>query len=380
MKETKILRVAQIIGVVNAGGVEACIMNYYKNIDRSKIQFDFFVENTGPIIDKEIIESLGGKVVIIPSYKKVFKYMKTLKKLFIDGKYDIVHSNMNALSVFTLRAAKQAGIKIRIAHSHSTSNPKEILRSMIKNVLKLFSKKYATHYFACSELAGRWLFGNKAYEAGKVFLINNGVFIETFRYDETLRETMRQSLHIENNQFVLGNIGRLCAQKNQVFLIEIFKEVLKINTNSTLLLVGEGSLKDKLRKKINNLNLENKVIFVGANNNVHMLYDAMDCFVFPSLYEGLGMTLIEAQISGLDCFASLNVPQIAKVNDNVEFLSLDLSAKEWAKQISQCFEKENRDGFDRKKISISFNSKMYDITAQSLELYRLYIMISSNVQ
>ena len=171
----RVIRVAQIIGKAINGGTEAFAMNYYTHIDRSKVQFDFFVESTSKIIDRELIESLGGRVVIIPSYKNPFNYIKILTKLFKDGNYDIVHSNMNALSVFTLRAAKKAGVPIRIAHSHSTSNKKEWKKTIIKNLLKPLSKIYATHYFACSELAGRWLFGNKTFDKGQVKVINNAI-------------------------------------------------------------------------------------------------------------------------------------------------------------------------------------------------------------
>ena len=159
--EEKVIKVAQVIGMAVDGGTESVWMNYYRNIDKKKIQFDFLVENESKIINKKEIESMGGKIVIIPPYNNPIKYMRVLKKIFKENPYDIVHSNMNALSVFTLRAAKKAGIKVRIAHSHSTSNKKEWKKNILKNILRPFSKVYATHYLACSELAGRWLFGNK---------------------------------------------------------------------------------------------------------------------------------------------------------------------------------------------------------------------------
>ena len=182
MVENKKIRVAQIIGKACNGGVEACIFNYFKAIDKSKVTFDFFVENTSDIINKDVIESMGGRVIITPKYTNLFKYLSFLRKKFKQEKYDIVHSNINTLSVFPLFTAWLAGIKVRIAHSHSTSNKKEHLRNLIKGILRPFSKVFATHYFACSELAGRWLFGNRTFNKGKVFVLNNAIDIDRFKF------------------------------------------------------------------------------------------------------------------------------------------------------------------------------------------------------
>ena len=183
----KVIRVAHVIGMAINGGTESLWMNYYRNIDRTKIQFDFLVESESQIINKKEIEELGGRVVIIPPYKNLFKYIKTLTKIFKENKYDIVHSNMNALSVFTLKAAKKAGINVRIAHSHSTSNHKEFGKSIIKNILRPFSKVNATHYFACSKSSAEWLFGKKMVKKNKVTIINNAVDLNRFCYDENKR-------------------------------------------------------------------------------------------------------------------------------------------------------------------------------------------------
>ena len=196
--------VAQIIGKALNGGVEACIWNYYKAIDKEKVQFHFFVENTSAIIDKEKIEKLGGKIIVTPKYTHIFKYIKFLIKTFKNNKYDIVHSNLNALSVFPLFAAKLAGIKVRIAHSHSTTNKKEFLRNLIKNFLKLFSKTFATDYFACSELAGRWLFGKKAFNSGKVFIVNNAIDLDKFKFDCEKRAEIRKLEPYCYGQFTEG--------------------------------------------------------------------------------------------------------------------------------------------------------------------------------
>ena len=333
-EEKKTIRVAQIMGMAMNGGVEACIMNYYRHIDRSKVQFDFFVEDTSKIIRQDKIEEMGGKIIIIPSYKNLFQYIKTLKNLFKEGNYDIVHSNMNTLSVFSLYAAKKAGIKVRIAHSHSASNKKEWKKNIIKNILRPFSKIYATHYFACSELAGRWLFGNKTFDQGKVTIINNAIELERFKFNPEMRKKLRRELGLENN-LVVGHIGRFMPQKNHTFLVDIFNEVQKHRPESRLLLLGDGPLYDEIVKKVDDLGLKEKVIFEGSHKHPERYYQAMDCFVLPSLYEGLPVVGIEAQVNGLNCYFSNGITKEAKILQSTCYLDLDIGAEAWAQEIEK---------------------------------------------
>ena len=186
MKKEGPIRVAHIIGKWLGGGVEAVVMNYYRHIDRSKIQFDFLCDEDSTNIPYEEIEQLGGRVILIPPYQKVFKYQKELIRIFKENNYKIVHSHINTLSIFPLRAAKKAGVKVRIAHSHSTTNKKEWKKNLLKQVLRPFSKVYATNYMCCSELAGRWLFGDKTYDSGQVYLLNNAINLDKFKYNEKL--------------------------------------------------------------------------------------------------------------------------------------------------------------------------------------------------
>ena len=192
MKKKEPIRVAQIIGKWVGGGVEAVVMNYYRHINREKIQFDFICDSDSTNIPYEEIESLGGRVILIPPYQKTFKYHKELKKTLIENEYKIVHSHINTLSIFPLYAAKKAGVPVRIAHSHSTTNSKEWKRNILKQILRPFSKIFATNYMCCSELAGRWLFGNKVYNKGKVYLLNNAIDLEKFSYDEKIRNKKRK--------------------------------------------------------------------------------------------------------------------------------------------------------------------------------------------
>lgn len=253
-----------------------------------------------------------------------------------------MHSHENALSIFPLRAAKKAGIKVRIAHSHSTTNQKEKKKNALKQILRPFSKIYATDYMACSELAGRWLFGDKTFDQGKVYILNNAIDLSKFKYNEEVRKNKRKELEIDDDTFVIGHIGRFVQQKNHTFLIDVFNEVQKKKANAKLILVGQGPLKDEIENKVKNLNLENKVVFLGQREDVDELYQAFDCFVLPSLYEGLGMVLIEAQASGLPCIASTEIPDIARVTEKLKFVRLDENIDYWKNSILKLSDLKNR--------------------------------------
>ncbi len=365
MEQNEPIRVAQIIGKWVGGGVEAVVMNYYRHIDHSKIQFDFFCDDDSTNIPYEEIEALGGKVILIPPYQNVFKYQKKLIGLLREGKYRVVHSHINTLSVFPLRAAKKAGIPVRIAHSHSTSNSKEWKKNLIKSILKPLAKIYSTDYFACTEHAGRWLFGNKTFEQGKVFIMNNAIEIEKFKYNEIVREQKRRELGIDKNTLVIGHIGRFVEQKNHDFLIDIFDEVHKKESNSILLLVGQGPLMENIKQKVEKLGITEAVKFLGQRIDVNDLYQVFDVFLFPSLYEGLGMVLIEAQASGLFCLASNEVPKITKITENIEFIGLNESIDVWKEYIL------NKQ-FIRKDYIEDIKNHGYDINIETIKLIDKY--------
>ena len=269
------------------GGVESVVMNYYRNIDRDKIQFHFLCDEDSTDIPYDEIEKLGGKVIVIPPYQKLFKYQKELYKIFKENKYKIVHSHINALSVFPLRIAKKAGVPIRIAHSHTTSNKKEWKRNLAKNILRPFSKVYANQFFACTEHAGKWLFGKKVVERKKLNVINNAIDLKKFEFNEKIREDLRKEFGIKEDTIVIGHIGRFMKQKNHEFLIDVFNELYKKNQNTVLILIGQGPLLNEIKQKARNLDIENKIKFIGQVTDVERYYNIMDVFVFPSIYEGL---------------------------------------------------------------------------------------------
>lgn len=357
MKKEVPIRIAQIIGKWVGGGVEAVVMNYYRNIDHEKIQFDFICDSDSTNIPYEEIEKLGGKVILIPPYQKVFKYQKELRKVLRDGNYKIVHSHINTLSVFPLYAAKRVGVPVRIAHSHSTTNKKEMKKNILKQILRPFSKVFATDYMCCSELAGRWLFGNKEYDKGNVYLLNNAIDLDKFKYNEKVRKEKRKESNIQDDTLVIGHVGRFVEQKNHRFLIEIFDEIHKQNNNSILLLAGQGPLMEEMKEKVKKLNLEDNVIFLGQRSDINELYQVFDVFLLPSLYEGLPVVGVEAQATGLLCELSRDMTKETKVLDTTRFISLDKSAKEWSSIILDDYSKFKRNDTAFEITKNNFNIK-----------------------
>lgn len=376
MRDNEPVRVAQIMGKWVGGGVESVVMNYYRYMDRNKIQFDFICDDDSTNIPYEEIEKLGGKVILIPPYQKVFKYHNELKRVLKEGHYKIVHSHINTLSVFSLFAAKCAGVPVRIAHSHSTTNKKEKKKNLLKQVLRPFSKLFATDYMCCSELAGRWLFGDKEYDKGNVYLLNNAIDLEKFKYNKDIRKKMRKSLNISDDMLVIGHVGRFVEQKNHRFLIDIFNEIYKQNNNSLLLLAGQGPLIDEIKNKVKSFKLEKNVKFLGQRNDIDMLYQAFDVFLLPSLYEGLPVVGVEAQATGLLCELSNEMTKETKVLGTTRFMPLDDTAEKWANKILDDVKKYKRVDTYKEMTTKNFNIKT---ETKKLEKY-YYNFIAINVK
>lgn len=368
METNEPIKIFQLVGSYKGGGVEAVVMNFYRNIDRNKIQFTFVCDEDSTDIPYEEIEKLGGKIIIVPPYSKPFKYHSALKKALKEDDYKIIHSHISTMSVFSLFAAKCAGVPVRIAHSHSTTNKKEKKKNLMKQILRPFSKVFATDYMCCSELAGRWLFGNKEYDKGNVYLLNNAIDLDKFKYNESLRKKKRKELSIKDNTLVIGHIGRFVAQKNHDFLIDIFNEIHKKNNNSILLLAGQGPLMEDIKNKVKELNLEDSVKFLGQRNDANELYQAFDVFLLPSLYEGLPVVGVEAQAAGLLCYLSDDMTKETKVLDITKFMSLNNMPKEWADNILDDVKKYKRIDTSKEMTAKNFNIKE---EAKKLEEYYL---------
>ena len=314
---------------MHSGGVEATVMNYYKHIDRTKIQYDFIIDEDSTHIPEQEIHSLGGNIILIPPYQKPFAYHKALYQLFRQNNYPLVYSHLNSLSVFPLFAAWRAGVPIRIAHSHSTAGKGETLRNIMKYTLRPFAKVFPTHLCACSEYAGRWLFGDRAFDSGRVKVSNNAIDTERFAYSESVRQETRKALGL-SEKFIVGHSGRFMTQKNHKFLIDIFVEIRKRREDSVLLLAGDGPLMDDVKAKVSRLGLSDCVVFLGNVNDMEKYYQAMDVFVMPSLYEGLTVVGIEAQVAGLPVLCSTELTVETKICENLHFISLKDSPGYWA--------------------------------------------------
>lgn len=354
--EQKSVKVLQIIRHMNAGGAETLIMNLYRNIDKSKVQFDFLVFGEG-IFDKEITE-LGGKIYYMKYLTDIgpYLYKKNLIKFFKEhNEYKIIHSHIDQVSGIIVEAAKKAGVPIRISHSHSTNNSNNWIVKIYKKILQKKIKKYANYFFACSEKAANWLFEEKSKSA---YIINNGINVEKFLFSKDKREIIRKEFGIAPETTVIGHVGSLISVKNHSFLLEVFKEYLKYNENSVLLLVGDGNLKEELKQQAHSLNIEKKIYFAGVRFDVEKFYSAFDVFVFPSLYEGISTALIEAQTNGLPIYTSDKVDVNTDVTNTINFLSVENGVSFWAESIIKNKAKRNdnlqliRDsGFDIKDIA-----------------------------
>lgn len=332
------IRVLHVIGSMNRGGAETFIMNVYRHINRDEVQFDFLLEaQKEGAYDKEILE-LGGKIFFyIPRKESIFKNKKSLETFFKKhSEYKIVHQHASSQSnIEPLKAAKKAGVPVRILHSHSTRQGGSKIHKYIHKYNQVVHKNTATRCFACSDLAGQWMYGKQNFE-----IINNGIDTNKFSYNPKKRKQIRKKLNIQSDQFVVGHIGNFVEVKNHEFVIEIFKEMLKIEPSSLLLLVGDGRLKVHIQDMVNKYNLSNNVKFTGLVENPEDYLQAMDAFVFPSFYEGFPVTLVEAQVSGLPCFISDHITRSVKICDNVFFEDISDNPIVWANNILAYKEKK----------------------------------------
>ena len=324
------IRVAHVMGKMVGGGLEAVVMNYYRHIDRTRVQFDLLVDEDSTLVPRDEVENLGGRVIDVPPYQHIVSFSRELERCFREERWPIVHSHMNSLSVFALRAAKRAGVPARIAHSHSTGGSGELARNVMKAALKTQANRYPTHKLANTSYAGEWLFGK-----GSDFnLLFNAIDLEDFRFDPGRRASVRDALGILDSTFVVGHLGRFMQQKNHVFLIEAFARFVGLHPDTVLLLAGDGKLRDQIEDRVDVLGIADRVVFLGQRADASDLYQAFDCLAFPSFYEGLGIVLVEAQRAGLPCLVSEHVPRVADVTGTTEFLPID-NAGVWAKAMQR---------------------------------------------
>ncbi|SFQ51608.1 Glycosyltransferase involved in cell wall bisynthesis [Psychrobacillus psychrotolerans] len=351
-------------------GIMSFIMNYYRAIDKDKIQFDFLVFDTDEDSYKEEIIKLGGRVYSISrvASKNPFFIQKEINKFFNKHKneYKVIHYHAISIWHLALNIAKKHGIKHRISHSHATMYSDNKLSAIRNRMLISQMKKNANHYFACSEAAGRFLYGENILNDGKVNIINNAVDCSKFKYDKIKRDKIRKELGVEN-ELLIGHVGRFNEQKNHLFLIAIFKYILQKEPNTKLILVGEGPLREAVEEKIEILKIKNNVTILGKRNDVADILCAVDIFLLPSLFEGLPFVGVEAQASGLPIVLSESITKEIGLN-NYTFISLEASIESWANKILSLNYKIDRNTSYRKIMEEGF-----DIYKESFKLEKMYL-------
>lgn len=358
------IRILQSVNIMDRAGLETMLMNYYKNMDHSKIQFDFLTHRSEIGAYENEIKEMGGRVYHAPrlypqNYPQYFKYMK---KFFEEHpEYKIIHSHIDSMSYFPLLAAQKSGIPIRIGHSHNSKLDRD-LKYPIKYFALKRMPKVANVYFSCGKLAGKFMWGNQIFK-----VIHNAIDLTKFEFNRSLRDQIRDKLNISDDTFVIGHVGRFNKVKNQLFLLDIFHEIVRKNDNSVMIFVGKGEDEDKIRNKIHDLKLDGKVIVLVDRADVYELYQVFDIFVMPSLFEGLPVVGVEAQANGLPCIFSENVSDEVLLTNNAERYSLTSNAKEWANKILNTSIHRNE------KALIELQKNGYDIKIEAKKLEEWYL-------
>lgn len=361
----------------NKGGIESYIISQLRHINRNFFKYDFLIAKNSPkVAYEDEIKSYKCNIYrdYIPWSKSFFGHYYALYKFFKKnkGKYDIVVTNIvDFHNINILIVAKLFGVKTCIAHSHMAN---DLRSNLLKNIFIYINKKIGKYFcdylFACSEQAGEWLFGN-LWNEKKTLVLKNAIEVENFSFNFAIRNKIRKILHVEDN-IVIGHTGKFTDQKNHEFLIKIFKEIYDRNNNFRLILVGEGNLKNSIKAKVKKMGLEDAVIFLGMRADVNNILQGMDIFLFPSKYEGLSVSLIEAQASGLKCFVSDTVSSDVKITDLVDFISLEEKPAFWASKILSSYQ------YIRKNVFFDIKNSGYDIITEINKIEDFYKNVADN--
>lgn len=357
------IRILQVVTYMGRGGLESMLMNYYRYIDREKIQFDFLVHRQERAAYDDEIEAMGGKIYRLPRLVPWSKaYLTALNRFFDEHpEYRIVHVHQDCLSSVILKAAQQHNIPVRIAHSHNANQDRN-LKYPIKLWFRRSIPRCATHLFACGKDAGDWMFGGATYQ-----IINNAIDTTAYTYDTNKRVELRRQLGLAD-ELVIGHVGRFNPQKNHPFLMDIFAALLKKESNAVLLLVGGGEGMSKMQEKVQELGIAEHVRFLGVRSDVADLMQAMDMFVLPSLYEGLPVTMVEAQAAGLPCIISDKVPPECILTEGlVDVMPLSASPGAWAEKILA------KRAIPRTDRRAEIAAHGFDITTEAVKLQEFYL-------
>lgn len=360
------IRVLQSVNIMDRAGLETMLMNYYRNMDHELIQFDFLTHRDKKGAYEDEIKALGGIIYRAPRLyiQNIPSYFQYMKKFFAEhSEYSIIHSHIDAMSAFPLKAAKKSNIPNRITHSHSSKFDTD-LKLLIKIMAMKTIPKLATEYCACGDVAGKFMFKDKSFK-----IIRNAIELDKFIYNPAIRERKRKELKIEN-KFVIGNVGRYCYIKNQSFVLDVFKIIVAKIPDSHLLLVGKGEDHQSIIDKIAKLDLEGKVSLLIDRSDVCEIYQTLDVFLMPSLFEGLPLVGVEAQANGLPCFVSNNISREVLLTNNIQMLDLSQGAQYWAEQILKSDIRRNKNA--KKQLQI----KGYDVIVEAKKLQNWYLELA----
>jgi len=366
------IRVLHSVSNMDRAGIETMLMNYYRHIDRTKVQFDFLCNKSKPGAYDEEIKSMGGRIFHTPGlnpakYPKYLKYMKKLFEKYPD--YKIVEAHNGALGVYALHAAKVNNIPVRIFHAHGASITKD-WKLPIKLVCKARLSANMNKHYTCGIEAAKCYFGKKAVAKGDYEFIPNAIETERFLFNSEVREKIREQYHLQDKH-ILGHVGRFMKQKNHTFLLDVFKELTAMDNSACLVCLGDGELLETMKQKAQTLGIGDKVLFPGNVGNVNEWYQAFDCFILPSVWEGLPVVGVESQAADLPCIFSDSITKEIDLSDRNKFLSLHLSKQQWAKCIQEQFRVS-----ERRNNSELIKNRGYDIIEEAVKLENKYIELA----
>ena len=346
---TEPIRVLHVVSNMDRCGMQSMIMNYYRHIDRQRIQFDFLCHYGEGDYEDEIT-SLGGKIFRIanPDLLHPWRYSRNLRRFYHSHpEYRVVHSHLDKRSGIILKEARACGIPIRIAHSHSTRNPPGIMKNLYKNYASLFIKQAANRKIACCKESGCWLFGKHDVQTNRVTMLPNAIEPERYAYDHTTRMRMRKMMGIPKETFVIVHVGSFTYPKNHRFIIELAQALTKRTRNMLFILIGDGPLRNEIEALVAEKDLSSSFRLTGTRSDIADILQASDLFVLPSRYEGFPLTMVEAQAAGLPCIVSDRITPKADLTGLVEYLSIDHGVAPWVDRISSVIPSPRKSGSEQ---------------------------------
>lgn len=370
------VRVLHSVSNMDRAGIETMLMNYYRHIDRNKVQFDFLCNKKKSGAYDSEVEALGGRIYRTPGLNpvKIPVYMKYMKKLFSEHKeYSIIEAHNGAFGVYALHGAKISDVPVRIYHAHGAAITKD-WKLPLKMICMKFLPSNMTHHYTCGIAAARCYFGDKIVEAGDYEFIPNAIEVSRFVFNKDVRNRIRKEYNLEDKH-VLGHVGRFMAQKNHAFLLDVFAEVVKKDEKAMLVLLGDGELMDTIKEKAKSLGIDKNVLFIGNVGNANEWYQAFDAFALPSVWEGLPVVGVEAQCADLPCVFSDNITKEIGLLDDAKFISTSEPISQWVDAVIEGFKRT-----ERKDQSEVIKNSGYDIEVEAVKLQDRYLRLAGELE